>query len=137
VRNRASEELALQEESHRERERSLSDDQLLRYRQEIKRHVKDPDTYAVLVYGLGFGLHHLYLGRWFEFVLDFVCSIAFWISIIGWVFTGEGLPVSITLIAIAYNVYDFFRCLFFSQNIVGRHNLALSQKIFNEVSASG
>ena len=136
MRDRTAEELASQEEKHRERERSLSDDKLLTYRQEFQRKVKDPDTYAVLVYAFGFGLHHLYLGRWFEFLLDFACSVVFWISVLGWIFSGEGLPISVTLIAVVYNAYDFVRCLFFAQNIVRKHNLDLSQRILAQVTNS-
>lgn len=129
MRDRKAEQLANDEEALRLQERSLPDDQLLAYRQEINRRIKDPDTYATLVYVFGFGLHHLYLGRLAFFLIDLLCGLTFWISLLGYIFYGEGLPISITLLAIGYNIYDTVKCLFFSQNIVREYNLNMGQKI--------
>lgn len=136
-RDEKSERLAEAEEAHRQRERELPPDHLLAYRREINRRVKDPDTYAVLVYGIGFGLHHFYLGRFGLFLLDLICGIVFWVSIIQWFLTGEGLPILISILAIGYNIYDTIYCLMFSQRIVREYNLDLSKSALERHTTTG
>ena len=120
------------EEAIRQQERSLPESSLLAYRRTVSRRVKDPDTYAALVYGLGFGLHHLYLGAIFCFVLDLITSSVVWISLFLLIMTGAPLPWELMLLSGLYNVADFVYCLIFSQRIVRLSNIRLSESLLEK-----
>lgn len=53
-----------EEERLRELANSLPDEQRKEFYREVKRQLRDPDTYAVLNWFFLAGLHHFYLGRW-------------------------------------------------------------------------
>ena len=120
------------EEAIRQQERSLPESSLLAYRRTVSSRVKDPDTYAALVYGLGFGLHHLYLGALLCFVLDLITSSVVWISLFLLVMTGAPLPWELMLLSGLYNVADFVYCLIFSQRIVRLSNIRLSESLLGK-----
>ena len=122
-------ELDDREERLRLAERALSPDQLLSYRRQVSRRLKDPDTYAVLVYCLGLGIHHLYLRKFGHFVADFMAGLVFWISLLLYLLTGQGLPWSITILAFLYCIGDFLYCLFLAQRIVRVWNLKLCENL--------
>ncbi|MBA1149184.1 TM2 domain-containing protein [Ectothiorhodospiraceae bacterium WFHF3C12] len=59
-----------EEERLREAAAALPDDKRRTFYREVKRELKDPDTYAVLNWFFLVGLHHFYLRRWGRGVLD-------------------------------------------------------------------
>ncbi len=129
-----STDLDNREEDIRRKESGLSQFDLLSYRQQITKNTKDPDTYAVLVYSLGLGVHHLYLKKYLHFFLDFITGLTFWISLILFVFNGHGLPWQVTILAIIYNVLDFIYCLCFSQKIVRLWNIEFAEGLVRKHS---
>lgn len=117
------------EEALRARERALPEAALQDYRSANRKTIKDPDTYAVLVYGLGFGLHHIYIGHVIWFLLDAVASAIFWGNVIMAMTTDAAPTLALMFIAMLYNVVDFVYCLFSSQAIVRRRNFHASEKL--------
>lgn len=53
-----------EEERLRERAGALPDEQRKAFYRDVKRQLRDPDTYAALNWFFLAGLHHFYLGRW-------------------------------------------------------------------------
>ncbi len=96
------------------------------YTQESER-LKDPDTYAVLCYGLMCGIHHLYLHKYTSALIDVMllvaCIIVFFLN------TTLGL---IGFCALAARGLYF---LFSSKNEVEKYNLELMKKILVEIGA--
>ena len=129
-----SSDLDDREEDVRKHESILPEDNLLTYRRQIRNNYKDPDTYAVLVYSLGLGFHHLYLKKYIHFFLDFITGMTFWISFIMFVLTDHGLPWQLTIPAIIYNILDFIYCLCFSQKIVRVWNIELAEILVRKYS---
>ncbi len=129
------EALSEREEALRARLGQFSDGQRKTYYQTYKKALRDPDTYAVLVYSLGFGLHHVYLGRYLRFALDFVTSAIFYLNIIAWFFSGEFFSPWLSLFCLAYNVVDFVHSLFWSQRIVASHNVTIGEALADELGS--
>ena len=121
------EQLEQAEEDLRQRVRALpGDKQRLFYRSEAK-NVKDPDTYAVLVYGFGLGLHHFYLKQYLSGILDLLvllvgCVLLFFHSTV-WL----GLLVLILLTG-----FELMK-LFYSQRIVREYNLSRAQSTYRSL----
>lgn len=65
-----------EEEQLREAAAALPDEQRRGFYREVKRELKDPDTYAVLNWFFLVGLHHFYLRRWGRGLLDIGLVIA-------------------------------------------------------------
>jgi|TARA_B100000315_G_scaffold191945_1_gene182312 TM2 domain-containing membrane protein YozV len=129
------EPLRQREEDLRARLGQLSDGQRKTYYQTYKKALRDPDTYAVLVYSLGFGLHHLYLGRYLRFALDFMTSVIFYINIIAWLFSGEFFSLWLSIVCLAYNVFDFVHSLFWSQRIVALYNVKTGERLAGRIES--
>jgi TM2 domain-containing membrane protein YozV len=131
-----SEPLKQREEALRARLGRLDDSQRKSYYQAYKPALRDPDTYAVLVYSLGFGLQHFYLGRYLRFALDFLTSVFFYLNVIVWLLNGEFLSFWLSLCCLAYNVVDFLHSLFWSQRIVAGHNITAGERIADELNSA-
>jgi hypothetical protein len=127
--------LKQREEALRQRLSRLADSQRKTYYQAYKQALRDPDTYAVLVYSLGFGLQHFYLGRYLRFALDFLTSVFFYANLIVWLWSGEFLSFWLSMFCLAYNVVDFVHSLFWSQRIVTGHNITAGERIAGEVES--
>ncbi len=77
---------------------ALPDDQRSLFYRDLKRELKDPDTYAVLNWFFLTGLHHFYLGRWLPGAIDlglFLVGIVVMIN--GEILLGLGLILLVTL----------------------------------------
>lgn len=77
---------------------SLADEQRSAFYRDLKRELKDPDTYAVLNWFFLTGLHHFYLGRWLPGAIDlglFLVGIVLIIN--GEILMGFGLVLLVTL----------------------------------------
>ncbi|MCK5574265.1 MAG: hypothetical protein KAI28_00555 [Sphingomonadales bacterium] len=95
------------------------------YRRSQKRY-KDPDTFAVLNWGLMLGAQHLYLGNWFRALID----------IIGWcigvliVIQGKFvIGIAILITVILSDLYTLFN----SQKIVSLHNIKTNKRIMRDL----
>ncbi len=69
------EEVDKEEEKLREDINKLSEDKRIRFYFEVKQEIKDPDTYAVLNWFFITGLHHFYLGKWINGLVNLVSFI--------------------------------------------------------------
>ncbi len=127
--------LKQREEALRQRLSRLADSQRKTYYQAYKQALRDPDTYAVLVYSLGFGLQHFYLGRYLRFALDFMTSVIFNINIIAWLFSGEFFSLWLSIVCLAYNVFDFVHSLFWSQRIVALYNVKAGERLAGRIES--
>lgn len=106
--------------------RELSDEQRKIYYSFVTSRLRDPDTYVVLCWSLGLGLHHLYLGRWRAFLFDLLAGLCLYGTVIFLVFHGYGvLPVLLLLGAFLYASVDTLYSLVLSQRIVQKHNIHL------------
>ncbi|MBF0144909.1 MAG: M48 family metallopeptidase [Magnetococcales bacterium] len=115
----------------------LSDAARKTYFDQMKVRIRDPDTYAVLGWSLGLGLHHVYLRRWWSFLLDLVTSIVFYGGLIAWFITGAlSFPI-LTILAFLYNTFDTLYCVILSQRIVQYHNLRLGLAMVTDLSQNG
>lgn len=112
-----------EEEALRQQIAQLSPNQKkLYYRLEVKR-IKDPDTYAALNYFFIVGLHHFYLGKNLNAVIDIALLVIGLLTITsyGWV-----------LLA-AVSLYECFQ-LFNSQKILHQYNNQVMRSTLAEVS---
>lgn len=69
-------EVDAEEERLRDLAGRLPDDQRREFFRQLKRELRDPDTYAVLNWFFLVGLHHFYLGRWGRGLVDLVAFLA-------------------------------------------------------------
>lgn len=104
------------------------------YYDAVNPRLRDPDTFVVLCWSLGFlGLHHLYLGRWLAFVRDLVAGACVVGLAIFWMLNGEWSHTAILfVIAVAITVFDTLYNLVFSQRIVQKHNIMLGLAWLNQ-----
>lgn len=111
------------EEAVRARAAALNDVRRRTFFEESERRFRDPDTYAVLTYCAGFGLHHLYVGHWRAFFIDLVAALLFWWMLIAWLWSRDG-SLWVAAAAFVYSTADFVYCLTFGEWIVRRENVA-------------
>ena len=124
------------EEILRSKEKKLNESVLKKYRKLYADKVRDPDTFATLTYCLGIGIHHLYLGNFFSFLLDFFTSVYWLIALYSYFFIISGFNKEssyLLFFCITYSIIDWIICLFFSQRIVRRHNIKLGYKIIKKL----
>lgn len=69
------EEVEMEEERLRKIASALPDDERKQFYNEVKRELRDPDTYAVLNWFFLVGLHHAYLRRWLRAGLNIAVVI--------------------------------------------------------------
>lgn len=99
------------------------------YYKELEGQLKDPDTYAVLVYLSLSGVHSMYLGKIFKGIIELLVSFVG----IALIFTpfqliGVGIIVLISIYELPY--------LFRSQVIVADYNNKIMQKVYDKILAA-
>jgi hypothetical protein len=124
------------EEKLRSEEKKLDEFILKKYRRLYADKVKDPDTFATLTFCLGLGIHHIYLGKFFAFLLDFFTSLYWIFAVFTYAFVVSGFnkeSVYIFIFCITYSFLDWVVCLFFSQRIVRKHNIKIGYKLIKSL----
>ncbi|MHA7878921.1 MAG: TM2 domain-containing protein [Saccharospirillum sp.] len=117
--------LEAEEERIREQVRAMSDAQRAHFHRKAERLLKDPDTYAVLNYLFIAGLHHFYLGKWRQGLLNIA---VFWFGVL-LIVTGQWeLGLAIILVISALELFELFR----AQRIVLKHNNAVLARLYDE-----
>ncbi|MBF0133735.1 MAG: hypothetical protein HQL75_14265 [Magnetococcales bacterium] len=112
----------------------LSEESKKRYYAIVKPRIRDPDTYAVLCWSLGLGLHHVYLRRWWSFALDLATSVGIYLILILWMIRGElSFPILLVL-GLVLNIFDTFYHAILSQRIVQEHNIRLCQSTLESLA---
>jgi len=113
------------EETLRKRIRQLPEDKRGKFYTDVKKEIRDPDTYAALNWFFVTGLHHFYLGKWLHGSFDlamFVVGIALIIS--NQILLGVSLILFVSIIE--------FWALFRSQIIVQDRNNRIYEKHLKE-----
>ena len=95
-----------QEEALRQRIGRLSDAHRQRFYARVKKEIKDPDTYAALNWFFVTGLHHFYLGKWWQGAFDLA---AFIIGILLIVFDHVLLGVALIGLITVIELWALFR----------------------------
>lgn len=118
-----------EEERLRELAAALPDLQRQQYFQQLKRELRDPDTYATLNWCFLAGLHHFYLGQWQRGLFNllvFMVGLALLFS--PWPWLGVAL---IVLISVA-ELWALFR----SQIIIQHWNNQIMRRLLQEYSSA-
>jgi TM2 domain-containing membrane protein YozV len=98
--------VAAEEERLREEANRLPPASRKAFYQEVSEQLKDPDTYAALNWFFVAGLHHFYLGRWWNGLADLV------IFLVGVALIVAGfavLGVAVILLVSAWELWALFR----------------------------
>lgn len=114
-----------EEERLRELAAALPDVQRQQFFQQLKRELRDPDTYAALNWCFLAGLHHFYLGQWQRGLVNllvFIAGLALLFS--PWLWLGV---VLIVLISVA-ELWALFR----SQIIIQHWNNQIMRRLLEE-----
>lgn len=99
-------EIEAEEERLRNIASSLPDDERKQFYDEVKRELRDPDTYAVLNWFFLVGLHHAYLRRWLRAGLNVA------VVIMGGILLADQqwLPGSAMILAVVImEIWELFR----------------------------
>jgi TM2 domain-containing membrane protein YozV len=118
-----------EEERLRELAAALPDLKRQQYFQQLKRELRDPDTYATLNWCFLAGLHHFYLGQWQRGLFNllvFMVGLALLFS--PWPWLGVAL---IVLISVA-ELWALFR----SQIIIQHWNNQIMRRLLQEYSSA-
>lgn len=92
----------------------------------VKDEIKDPDTYATLNWFFIAGIHHFYLGKWLNGIIDlFVFIIGIILIIINYTEIG----ISLILIISVIELWALFR----SQLIIQDWNNQIYERVFNSI----
>lgn len=121
-------EVDAEEERLSELARQLPEAQRKAFYQEVKRELRDPDTYAALNWFFIAGLHHFYLGRWVRGIVDlglFLFGVALIIAQLTWP------GVALILLVSAWELWALFR----SQIIVQDWNNKLYQRLLSRYTS--
>ena len=140
----SSKKLEEREDNNKLRIGKLNKESRKEYHNRFLKQFKDVDTYVTLCYIIGIGIHHLYLKKYKFFILDFLTS-SFWILSLIYILFIQDLPINIyyeiygktvfiSFVCLFYNVLDFLICLIFSQQIVGNNNQNNAEKILQELN---
>ena len=118
-----------EEERIRTAVRELPDEARKQYYEQLERHLRDPDTYAVLNWFF-VGLHHMYLGRWLRGLLN-VCLIILALAMIFASGSGAAIVTGfVVLLAVAaVELLQLFR----SQTIVADYNNQQAQCLLRQL----
>lgn len=118
--------VSVEEERLREQIQSLTETQRRDFYEQVKKQIRDPDTYAALNWFFVAGLHHFYLGKWFHGLADlliFALGAGFMVTGLFWI--GLALIVFISL-------WEFW-ALFRSQIIIQDWNNRLYRRLLNQI----
>ncbi len=123
------EDVEHKEEQLRQRINRLSNAHRKRFYQIAKKKLRDPDTYAVLVYFFMVGVHHLYLGYYLRGAINLIVVMAGFLLM----FAGHtGIGFLLMAIVPIIEVWDLFR----SQIIVQDRNNQIMELLLDELDAS-
>lgn len=115
-----------EEERIRRLVRELPDEKRVLFFKQAEKHLKDPDTYAVLNYLFIAGLHHFYLGKWIRGSINLV------IFLMGVVLLFTGLAFAGVLLLVVISVIEL-KALFKSQIVVQDYNNGVMEAIYREI----
>lgn len=115
-----------EEERIRRLVRELPDEKRVLFFKQAEKHLKDPDTYAVLNYLFIAGLHHFYLGKWIR------GSINLFIFLMGVVLLFTGLAFTGVLLLVIISAIEL-KALFKSQIVVQDYNNGVMEAIYREI----
>ena len=99
-------EVNAEEERLRKLANALPDEQRKAFYREVKRELRDPDTYAVLNWFFLAGLHHFYLGRWGKGLINlavFLVGVALIIVQLVW------MGVALIVLVSVWELWALFR----------------------------
>ncbi|MFD2178230.1 hypothetical protein [Veronia pacifica] len=108
--------------------KTLSDAERKLYFKAQTKQLKDPDTYASLNWSFIGGIHHIYLGKYLVFTVEFILLL---VAVAGIV---AGFELFI-IILVALALFELPQ-LFFSQKIVRQKNYQISRSILDEIKRS-
>ena len=120
-------EVDKEEENLRQQINQLSDDKRKTFYNIVKRRIKDPDTYATLNWFFITGIHHFYLGKWINGIVDLLILIVG----IGLIFSG--LPLIGISLVVFISIIEFW-ALFRSQIIIQDWNNKIYKDTLRELS---
>ncbi|MCI2285123.1 TM2 domain-containing protein [Colwellia sp. MSW7] len=120
---RSKEALRLEENQLRARVAALTVEQKRQYYTQELEQIKDPDTYAALNWFFVAGLHHFYLGKWPQGILNIILmAIGVGLCIISpCALYGMALIIFVFLIELPQ--------LFNSENVISQYNNELIKKL--------
>lgn len=114
------------EESLRIKINTLPEEKRKEFFLKVKDEIKDPDTYATLNWFFIAGIHHFYLGKWLNGIIDlFVFIIGIILIIINYTEIG----ISLILIISVIELWALFR----SQLIIQDWNNQIYERVFNSI----
>ena len=121
------EDVEQKEEHIRKRINRLTGEERKRYYQIAKKRVRDPDTYAVLVYFSMVGIHHIYLGKHARGIINITMFLFGLILLLsGHIIIGILLMFVVPII----ELWDLFR----SQIIVQDRNNQIMEATLDELN---
>ncbi|MGP9799575.1 TM2 domain-containing protein [Rheinheimera sp. NSM] len=104
---------------------ALPDQQRQQFYQQLKRELRDPDTYAALNWCFLAGLHHFYLGQWRRGLFNLLVFIAGLVLLFSpWPWLGVVLIVLISVV----ELWALFR----SQIIIQHRNNQIMRRLLEE-----
>lgn len=121
-----NEAILKEEERIRRLVRELPDEKRALFFKQAEKHLKDPDTYAVLNYLFIAGLHHFYLGKWIRGSINLV------IFLMGVVLLFTGLAFTGVLLLVVISAIEL-KALFKSQIVVQDYNNGVMEAIYREI----
>ncbi len=120
------EDVEHKEEHLRQRINQLSNAHRKRFYHIAKKKLRDPDTYAVLVYFFMVGVHHIYLGYYLRGAINLIVVMAGFLLM----FAGHtGIGFLLMAIVPIIEVWDLFR----SQIIVQDRNNQIMERLLDEL----
>lgn len=123
---RSKEALRLEENQLRARVAALTVEQKRQYYTQELEQIKDPDTYAALNWFFIAGLHHFYLGKWRQGLMNLMLMIT---GVLFCIFT------SYTLIGAGFILFVFvieLPQLFNSENVINHYNNRLIRRLLGQ-----
>ncbi len=120
------EDVERKEEQLRQRINQLSNEQRKRYYNSVKKKLRDPDTYAVLVYFFMVGIHHIYLGYYLRGAINMVAVVAGFVLMLA---GNVGIGLLLMAIIPIIEVWDLIR----SQVIVQDRNNQIMEMLLDEL----
>lgn len=119
-------EVNQKEESLRIKINTLSEEKRKEFFLKVKDEIKDPDTYAALNWFFVTGLHHFYLGKWLNGIINLFTFI---LGVILIMINYTEIGISLILIISIIELWALFR----SQIIIQDWNNQIYEKVFNNI----
>ena len=119
-------EVNQKEESLRKKINTLSEEKRKELFLKVKEEIKDPDTYAALNWFFITGIHHFYLGKWINGLINL---FGFILGVILIMINYTEIGISLILIISIIELWALFR----SQLIIQDWNNQIYERIFNSI----